>query len=166
MTGYIILGILFITLCWAVLTYNGLVKFKNLMQEAWSGIDVFLKKRRDLVPNLVEIVKGYASHERQTFEEVARYRSQAIQATGQDAQMVSETGLGRALGRMMVVAESYPELKANANFLDLQRQLATLEEELALSRRYFNGTVRANNIKIETFPSNLSSTSKKESSLK
>ena len=155
MIGLIILVVFLIIVVWVISAYNKLVKFKNLMQEAWSGIDVFLKKRHDLAPNLVEIVKGYAAHEKQTFEEVTRLRSQAINATGQEAQMESEAGLGMALGRLMVVAERYPELKANTNFLELQQQLAKLEEDLSLSRRYYNGTVRENNIYIEKFPSNI-----------
>ena len=135
--------------------YNNLVKCKNRMEEAWSGIDIFLKKRHDLIPALVETVKGYAAHEKQTLEDVIRIRSQAVGAAGQDAQMESEAGLGRALGRLIVVAESYPELKANANFMELQRQLTELESEISSSRRYFNGTVRENNIYVERFPSNL-----------
>ena len=138
-----------------VSVYNRLVGYKNRMKEAWSGIDVFLKKRCDLVPNLVSTVKAYAAHEKQTLEDVVRYRSQAMQATSPEAQMASEAGLGQALGRLMAVAENYPELKANINFLELQKQLSVLEEDLALARRYYNGTVRENNIYIERFPSNI-----------
>jgi len=155
LTLLVTLGFLLITVVVVVSIYNKLVAFKNRMQEAWSGIDVYLKKRHDLVPNLVETVKGYAAHEKQTFEDVARCRAQAMNATGQSAQMESEAGLGKALGRLMAVAESYPELKANLNFMQLQKQLAQIEEELALSRRYYNGTVRENNIYVERFPSNL-----------
>lgn len=146
-------------LCLLVITviagYNKLVGYKNRMQEAWSGIDVFLKKRHDLVPNLVAIVKAYASHEKEVVEEVTRLRSQAVQAKGAEAQMATEAGLGQALGRLMVVAEKYPDLKANTHFLELQKQLSAMEEELSLSRRYYNGTVRQNNICVERFPSNL-----------
>jgi len=154
-TLLIILGVLLITAFAVISTYNKLVSFKNLMQEAWSGIDVFLKKRHDLVPNLVATVKGYAAHEKQTFEEITRYRSEAMQAKGREAQMESEAGLGQALMRLMAVAENYPELKANTNFLELQKQLSELEGDLSLSRRYYNGTVRENNIYIERFPSNI-----------
>ena len=151
----IILAVLLITLIAVISIYNKLVGLKNRRQEAWSGIDVFLKKRHDLVPNLVAAVKGYAVHEQQTFEEVTRYRSQAMQAKEQGARIASEAGLSQALGRLLVVSESYPELKANINFLELQKQLSAIEEELSLSRRYYNGTVRENNIRIESFPSNL-----------
>ena len=151
----VILGVLALTVMAVISIYNKLVGYKNRMQEAWSGIDVFLKKRHDLVPNLVSTVKAYAAHERQTLEAVIRYRSAAMQAGSPEAQMASEAGLGQALGRLMAVAERYPELKANINFLELQRQLSVLEEDLSLSRRYYNGTVRENNIYIERFPSNI-----------
>jgi len=151
----IILGLLLITIIVVVAIYNKLVAYKNRMQEAWSGIDVYLKKRHDLVPNLVATVKGYAAHERQTFDDIARCRSEAMQAKEQSARMESEAGLGKAIGLLMAVVESYPDLKANGNFLTLQRQLSEIEEELSLSRRYYNGTVRENNICIESFPSNI-----------
>jgi LemA protein len=152
---FIILGILLVTAIAVISTYNKLVAFKNRMQEAWSGIDVFLKKRHDLIPNLISTVKGYAAHERQTLEDITRCRAEAMQAKDQGARIDSETGLGRALGRLMAVAERYPDLKANVNFLELQKQLSEIEGELSLSRRYYNGTVRENNIYIESFPSNI-----------
>jgi LemA protein len=155
MAGIIILGIVLVMVIWMIIIYNKFITFKNLMKEAWSGIDVFLKKRHDLVPNLVEAVKGYAAHEKQTFDEVTRIRAEAMQAKEQEVRMESEASLGKALGRLMVVAEGYPDLKANVNFLQLQQQLSELEEDLALSRRYYNGTVRENNIYVERFPSNL-----------
>ena len=151
----IFLAVLLITAMAVISVYNKLVMLKNRMQEAWSGIDVYLKKRHDLVPNLVSTVKGYATHEQQTLEEITRFRAQAMQAQDQGARIASETGLGQALGRLMAVSERYPELKANINFLELQKQLAAIEEELSLSRRYYNGTVRENNIRIESFPSNI-----------
>ena len=147
-----ILAILFIAI---MAIYNKLVKYKNLMQEAWSGIDVFLKKRHDLVPNLVEIVKGYATYEQTTFEEIARYRSDAMQAKDTAALVASENRLGNALSNLFVVVEKYPDLKANTNFLRLQQQLTDLEHDLESSRRYYNGTVRINNIYVEKFPSNV-----------
>jgi LemA protein len=120
-----------------------------------SGIDVYLKKRHDLIPNLVETVKGYAAHEKSTLEDVTRLRSAAMQAKGPEAQIQSESELGKALGRLLAIAENYPDLKANQNFLELQKELAKVEEELAYSRRYYNGTVRENNIYVESFPSNI-----------
>ena len=152
---YIILGILLLTVLYIISIYNKLVPLKNRMQEAWSGIDVFLKKRHDLIPNLVETVKGYAAHEKQTLEDIIRCRSGAMSAKSQEERIAMEKELGNALMRLNVVSEHYPELKANTNFLTLQRQLAEMEEELALARRYYNGTVRENNIKIESFPSNI-----------
>jgi len=149
------IGITLLIVFVVITIYNKLVGLKNRKEEAWSGIDVFLKKRHDLIPALVETVKGYAVHEKQTLEDVTRCRSQAMNATTQDAQMESEAGLGKALGQLMVVSESYPDLKANVNFMQLQKQLAQIEEELAYSRRYYNGTVRENNIYIERFPSNM-----------
>jgi len=151
----IFFGALLVSVIGIIVIYNKLVVYTNRMQEAWSGIDVYLKKRHDLVPNLVATVKAYASHEKQAFEDVTRYRSQAMNALGQNAQMQSEAGLGKALGHLMVVAERYPDLKANVNFLTLQHQLSEIEEDLSLSRRYYNGTVRENNICIESFPSNI-----------
>jgi len=152
---FIIPGILLLTAIYIISGFNKLVTFRNRMKEAWSSIDVYLKKRHDLVPNLVETVKGYAAHEQQTFEEVIRQRSQAMQATNQSVRIGSESEFGKALGRLMAISENYPVLKANVNFLELQRQLSELEEELSLSRRYYNGTVRELNIAIERFPSNI-----------
>lgn len=153
---WIILVIVALLLVLAVIIiYNELIRNKNRMQEAWSTIDVFLKKRFDLVPNLVDIVKGYAAHEKDVMEQVTRYRAQAMQASGLSQRMESETAFGRAVGNLMVVAENYPALKANENFLQLQQQLSILEEDLASARRYYNGTVRENNIALESFPSNI-----------
>ncbi|MCL1974237.1 MAG: LemA family protein [Bacteroidetes bacterium] len=151
----IILGLLLMAVIAIISVYNKLVTAKNRMQEAWSGIDVFLKKRHDLVPNLVAVVKGYAAHEKETFEAVIRCRSQAMYAREQEEQIRSETDLSKSLGQLMVVVEKYPDLKANQNFLELQMQLSAIEEELSLARRYYNGTVRENNIRIESFPSNI-----------
>ncbi|MDR0794878.1 MAG: LemA family protein [Tannerella sp.] len=153
-TLLVTLGILAIILFWMITVYNKLVKSKTLSQEAWSGIDVFLKKRYDLIPNLVETVKGYAAHEKETLAEVVRYRSSAMESKDMAEQIENEQGLGRALGRLMAITESYPDLKANIHFMDLQRQLSALEGDLSLARRYYNGAVRENNILIESFPSN------------
>lgn len=154
-TLLVFLGILIFMIVWIGTTYNKLVGLKNHMKEAWSVIDVCLKKRYDLIPNLVEIVKGYATHEKQTFESITRYRSEAMQAKDQGSRMQSEAGLGKALVQLLAVAENYPELKANSNFTDLQRQLTELENDLSMARRYYNGTVRENNIYVESFPSNI-----------
>jgi len=151
----VILVILVIVIIAAGAVYNKLVKNKNLMQEAWSGIDVFLKKRHDLVPNLLETVKGYAAHEKAVFENVTRYRSEAMQAKDPETQVAAENRFGKALANLFAVAENYPDLKANANFLQLQQQLADLEHDLESSRRYYNGTVRINNTYVESFPSNI-----------
>jgi LemA protein len=150
-----IVGVLVILFMAVISAYNKLVKFRNLMKEGWSGIDVFLKKRHDVVPNLVETVKGYAAHEKGTFEEITRYRSEAMQAKSAASQIESENQLGKALVNLMAVAENYPDLKANTNFLELQKQLSELENDLEKARRYYNGTVRENNIYVEQFPTNI-----------
>jgi LemA protein len=154
-TLLVTIGILLLIILWAVSSYNKLVRSKNLMQDAWSGIDVFLKKRHDLVPNVVNAVKGYASHEKETRENVVRLRLAAMQTHDRNVQIESEAGLGKALGRLMAISEQYPELKASQNFLDLQQQLASLENELSTARRYYNGTVRENNTLIESFPTSI-----------
>ena len=152
----IIIAVCFVVFVTAtVYVYNKLVKFRNLMQEAWSGIDVFLKKRHDLVPNLVETVKAYSAYEKTALEEITRCRSEAMQAKRTENQVISENHLGKALNNLFVVVENYPELKANTNFLRLQQQLTDLEHDLEASRRYYNGTVRNNNIYVEKFPSNI-----------
>jgi LemA protein len=151
----ICLGIIVLLVIIVVSIYNKLIGLKNRMQEAWSTIDVCLKKRHDLIPNLVETVKGYAAHEKNTLVELTRYRSEAMQAKDRASQMESENNLGKALMQFFAVVENYPDLKANANFLDLQHQLTDIEDELSMSRRYYNGTVRENNICIERFPSNI-----------
>jgi LemA protein len=139
---------------WAVLTYNGLVRRKNMVAEAWSGIDAQLKRRADLIPNLVETVKGYAAHERDTFDELARLRAAAQSPAGLAARAQTETAIAAALTRVIGVAEAYPELKASDNFRQLQSQLADTEDQIQLARRYYNGAVRNYNIVIEQFPSN------------
>lgn len=140
---------------YAVAIYNKLVKLKNLVAEGWSGIDVQLKKRYDLIPNLVETVKGYAAHEKETFENVTRARAAAQQANTVEGQQAAEKNLSGALMNLIAVAERYPELKANTNFLELQAQLTQVEGDLEKARRYYNGTVREQNTLIESFPSNI-----------
>ena len=134
--------------------YNALVKYKNLVAEGWSGIDVQLRRRADLIPNLVETVKGYASHEDKIFRDIAELRAKSMGATTVAEQSDASKQLSAALGRLFAIAEAYPELKADANFRDLQQQLATIEDEIQMSRRYYNGAVRNLNTTIESFPSN------------
>ncbi|MGL5928120.1 MAG: LemA family protein [Dermatophilaceae bacterium] len=152
----VILVIVLAVLGWAVGSYNGLVKLRNLVQEAWRQIDVELTRRHDLIDNLVETVKGYAAHERGTLEDVVRARSAAMapgQSPGQQAE--SENMLSQALGRLFALSEAYPDLKANQNFLELQEELTSTEDRIASARRYYNATVRDLNTKVETVPSNI-----------
>ncbi len=157
-TTLIIVGaLLALILLFAIATYNGLVRGKNMLEEAWSGIDVQLKRRHDLIPSLVSTVKGYAAHERGTLEAVLAARAAAMNATGQGADKVgeSENQLTGALRSLFALSEAYPELKANENFLQMQQQLATLEDEIQMARRYYNGQAREQNNRVLTFPTNL-----------
>jgi LemA protein len=142
---------------YAILLYNGLVKARQVKEEAWSGIDVQLKRRADLIPNLIETVKGYAKHERETLEQVVelRNKAQAVPAGDVEGRAAVEGMLGQALGRLMAIAEAYPDLKASQNFIELQQSLQTIEDEIQMSRRYYNGAARDLNVKVESFPSNL-----------
>lgn len=151
----IILGVLVIVLLYGISIYNRLVKLRNLVQEAWSSIDVILKKRHDLIPNLVKTVKGYATHERETLDSVTRARNQAIGANSVEAKEAAEKNLNQAMMNLFAVAEQYPDLKANANFQQLQAELSSIENDIEKSRRYYNGTVRENNTLVESFPSNI-----------
>ena len=154
---YITLAILAAVAVYAVSVYNGLVKARQMTEEAWSGIDVQLKRRADLIPNLIETVKGYAAHEKSTFEEVVnlRNRAQAVPAGDVEARAQAEGMLSQALGKLFALAEAYPDLKANTNFLELQKSLETIESEIQMSRRYYNGAARDLNIRVESFPSNI-----------
>jgi len=140
-----------------IFLFNRLVRARQMAREAWSGIDVQLKRRAELVPNLVETVKAYAAHERSALEEVTRLRGQASAVPRDDiaGRAQAENGLSQALGRLIALAESYPDLKASGNFLELQHQLSALENELQMARRYYNGTARNLNILVESVPSNL-----------
>ncbi len=140
---------------YAIVLYNRLVRLRNTGDAAWADIDVHLKKRRDLVPNLVETVKGYAGHERALLEKVTAARAQALQATGPAETARAEGGLARTLKSLFAVAESYPDLKANRNFLELQQQLREIEDGIEAARRYYNAVVRDLNTAIEQFPANL-----------
>ena len=156
MTAFtIVLGVIVLLIVWAVLIYNNLVKNTNLVKEGWSGIETQLKRRANLIPNLVETVKGYATHEREAFEEVTSLRAQAFGAKGVGDRAQLEGRLTAALGNLFALAENYPELKASQNFQELQNSLAEVEDQIQLSRRYYNGTVRDLNILVESFPSNL-----------
>jgi len=152
----IVVVLLVAVIAWAVVTYNGLIRLRNLVQEAWRQIDVELTRRHDLIGNLVETVKGYAAHERGTLEDVVKARSAAM-APGQSpaAQAESENVLSQALGRLLAIVEAYPDLKANQNFLALQTELTATEDRIASARRYYNATVRDLNTKVETVPSNI-----------
>jgi LemA protein len=138
-------------LAW-ILIRNSIIASRNRVDEAWSGIDVQLKRRHDLVPNLVESVKGYATHEQKTFENVTKARSQAMNASGVEETAKAEGGLTAALGGLNVVAEQYPELRATENFQQLQQQLSELEDEIQASRRIYNSNVQSYNTKIQQFP--------------
>lgn len=155
MIALIIGGVLAIVLLYGVSIYNRLVKLRNLVQEAWSSIDVMLKKRHDLIPNLVETVKGYATHERETLENVTKARNLAVGADSVEAKETAEKNLNQAMVNLFAVAEQYPDLKANANFQQLQAELSSIENDIEKSRRYYNGTVRENNTLVESFPSNI-----------
>lgn len=153
-TGIVSLIILS-ALTFAIVIYNKLVRQRNLMQEGWSGVDVQLKRRHDLVDNLVESVRGYMTHEKSTLEEVTRMRSMSQNATDINESSRVEGLLSQALGRLFAVVESYPELKASTNMSQLQTDLKLLEDDIQKARRYYNGTVRDMNILVESFPSNI-----------
>ena len=150
-----ILALLALAIVWIVGLYNGLVRMRNAVRNAWSQIDVQLKRRHDLIPNLVETVKGYASHEKTTFETVTRARAQAMQARGVEDQARAEQELSGALGRLMVVVEQYPALQANQNFLALQEELSSTENRIGFSRQFYNDSVMQFNNKVQSVPSNV-----------
>ncbi len=153
---YVLIGLGLAVGLYVILNYNGLVSLKNRVAEAWSDIEVQMKRRYNLIPNLIETVKGYMSHERETLESVTRARGEALANQGSpDAQARSENMLAGALKSLFALAENYPDLKANQGFLDLQDDLAEVEDKIQAARRYFNGSVRDLNVKIEQFPSNL-----------
>jgi LemA protein len=155
MAGWIILGILVVIGFLLVGMYNQLVQLRVRTDSAWSDIDVQLKRRHDLIPNLVETVKGYAAHEKGTFENVAKFRSMAMQATTPADKAQAENQLTGALKSLFAVAESYPELKANEEFMQLQASLSQTEDSIQNSRRYYNAVVRDLNTRIQSFPTNI-----------
>lgn len=151
----ILLIVLAVLVIWGIAAYNGLVTLKNRVDEAWSDIDVQLKRRYDLIPNLINTVKGYAAHEKELFEKVTAARTAAMGAQAPAEKEKAENALSGTLKSLFAVAESYPELKANQNFLELQRELTDTEDKIQASRRFYNGNVRDLNTKIEVFPTNL-----------
>lgn len=151
----VIAVIVVLLIVYAIATYNGLISLRNRTEEAFSDIETQLKRRHDLIPNLVETVKGYAAHERQTFDAVTQARTNAVNASGPGQSAAAEGILGQALGRLFAVAEAYPDLKANQNFLQLQNELTDTEDKIQASRRFYNMNVRDLNIKIQQFPSNI-----------
>jgi LemA protein len=161
-TGLVLLiifgGLFFFALVvvvWVIGVYNSLVGLRNQVKNAWAQIDVQLKRRHDLIPNLVETVKGYAKHESGTLEAVIAARNQAVKATSIEDSIKAEQALGGALGRLMVVMEAYPDLKANANFLSLQEELTSTENKIGFARQYYNDEVMKYNTRLESFPANM-----------
>lgn len=151
----ILLIILAVVVLWIIGTYNGLITLKNRVDEAWSDIDVQLKRRYDLIPNLINTVKGYAAHEKEVFEKVTEARTRAMNAGTAGDKAEAENALSGTLKTLFAVSENYPDLKANQNFLELQRELTDTEDKIQASRRFYNGNARDFNIKIETFPNNM-----------
>jgi len=154
-TGWIVLGVIVVIVIWAISVYNGLVAMRQRTNQAFADIDVQLKQRHDLIPNLVETVKGYAAHEKGTLEAVIQARQTAVAAPGVEQKVAAENMLTGALGRLFALSESYPDLKANANFRQLQSDLSDIENKLAASRRFYNNAVQEYNTGIQQFPAAL-----------
>lgn len=151
-----IIGIIvLIIIVWLIGAYNGFVKLKNKIEEAFSTMDVYMKKRWDLVPNLVNTVKGYAKHEQETLTNLTAMRSKTYESMSTEEKIEAGQAVSAGLGRLIATAEAYPELKANENFINLQNQLNDIENDIASSRKYYNGCVRQMNTKVESFPSNI-----------
>ena len=152
---YIIITIIVLILIYFGITYNSLVKLSNTVKEAFSTMDVYLKKRWDLIPNIVETVKGYAKHEKSTLKEIIELRNSAYDNMTVNEKVDMNNKLSQEINRIMAISESYPDLKANENFKDLSKQLTKIEDDIANSRKYYNGTVRIFNNKVQMFPSNI-----------
>jgi LemA protein len=154
---WVILALVVGIVGYAIVIYNSLVSNRQMVREGWSGIDVQLKRRTDLIPNLMETVKGYMAHERETLDAVinARAKATSAAASGPEARAKAEGELSSALGRLLAIAEAYPDLKANTTFLEFQAALQSVEDEIQMARRYYNGAVRNLNIQVESFPSNI-----------
>jgi LemA protein len=150
---YILSGLILAIILWFIITYNTFVRARNLLREAWSGVDIQLKRRHDLVPNLVTCVQGYAGHEKSTLELVTSLRSKCLASNSVEERIASEKELSQGLKGLLAIVESYPVLKADQGFLSLQKSLIDTEDQLQLARRYYNGTARNLNIKVESFPS-------------
>lgn len=152
---WVVLGIIAVIVVYVIAMYNALIRLKNRVNEAWSDIDVQLKRRYDLIPNLVETVKGYAAHEQGTLDKVIQARNAAMSAGSAEEKAKAENALSQTLKSIFALAEAYPNLKANENFLELQRELTDTEDKIQAARRFYNGNVRDFNIRIEVFPTNL-----------
>ena len=153
---YIIIGIVLLLLAiYLLVTYNSLVKTNNIVKEAFSTMDIYLKKRWDLIPNLVEVVKGYAKHEKETFNEITTLRTNSYDSMSMNKKINVNEQLTQGISKIMAISENYPELKSSENFLQLSRDLTQIEDEIANSRKYYNGSVRILNTKIQMFPSNI-----------
>lgn len=152
--AYLLIGVIVVVVLYVIAVYNGLISLKTRTEEAWSDIDVQLKRRYDLIPNLVNTVKSYAKHEREVFERVTEARTAAMSAKGAKQQGAAEGELAKTLKSIFAVAENYPELKASQNFMSLQEELSDTENKIEAARRFYNANVRDLNIKIKTFPSN------------
>ena len=161
---FVILGILAALILWAIVAYNGFIRLRNRVDEGWADIDVQLKRRYDLIPNLIETVKGYAQHESEVLENVVAARSRATQTTIDPSNMThaqmqqaanAQQGLSSALSRLLAIAENYPDLKANENFLELQRELTDTEDKIQAARRFYNGLVRDFNTASQVFPGSI-----------
>lgn len=150
---YILLGLVALIIIWAIATFNGLVRLRNLVKEGWSGIDVQLKRRHDLIPNLIETVKGYKGYEEKVLTEVTQLRAQSTTTNDVKEKSQIESALSGRIANILAVAENYPDLKASESFINLQKNLTDVEEQIQLARRYYNGTARELNTKIQSFPS-------------
>ena len=152
---YLIIGVIALLVIYVLVTYNVFVKMKNRVDESFSTMDVYLKKRWELIPNIVETVKGYAKHEKSTLSDVIKLRNGAYDNMSSDEKIKANQQLSKGITKIMALAEQYPDLKANENFKDLSTQLTKIEDEIANSRKYYNGTVREFNDKVQMFPSNI-----------
>lgn len=152
---YIVIAVIVIIIIYAFITYNNFIKLKNMVKEAFATMDVYLKKRWDLIPNIVETVKGYAKHEENTLKEVVELRNSSYDSMSDDEKVKANQKISKDINKIMLLAESYPDLKASTNFQDLSRELSKVEEDIANSRKYYNGVVEMFNNKVEMFPSNI-----------